>query len=82
LSAEAFYKNGENEMTAKKTVTARKAAIAMTGVAHDIIERRAATKKFVEYAERIARDKDESLRVVQKAGIATKTGRLTKHYKT
>jgi hypothetical protein len=69
-------------MTAKKTVTERNAASAGKGVANDVIERRTAVNKFVEYAERIARDSEASLRVVQRAGIATKTGRLTKHYKT
>jgi hypothetical protein len=69
-------------MTAKKTIAERKAASAGKGVSNDIVERRAALNKFVEYAERVARDSDESLRVVQRAGIATKTGRLTKHYKT
>jgi hypothetical protein len=81
LSAEAFYTNGENEMTAKKTVTERNAASAGKGAANDVVERRAAVNKFVEYAERIARDRDASRSVVQRAGIATKTGRLTKHYK-
>ena len=69
-------------MTAKKTVTERSAASGGKGVADDVVERRAAVNKFVEYAERIARDGDASRRVVQRAGIFTRTGRLTKHYKT
>jgi hypothetical protein len=81
LSAWAFQTNGENEMTAKKTVTERSAASAGKGVANDVIERRAAVNKFVEYAERIARDRNASRSVVQRAGIFTETGRLTKHYK-
>ncbi len=69
-------------MRAKKTVTGRNAASAGKGVANDVIERRTAVNKFVEYAERIARDRDAARSVVQRAGIFTKTGRLTKHYKT
>jgi hypothetical protein len=73
---------GENEMRAKKTITERKPARAGNWVAHDVIERREAIKAFVKYAEGIARDKDAARSVVQRAGIFTKTGRLTKHYKT
>ena len=69
-------------MRAKKTIAKRNAASAGKWVAHDVAERRAAIKKFVEYAERIARDKDAARSVVRRAGIITKTGRLTKHYKT
>jgi hypothetical protein len=69
-------------MAAKKTVAKRKAASTGNWVANDVIERRAAIKEFVEYAERIARDKKAARSVVQRAGIFTKTGRLTKHYKT
>jgi len=69
-------------MTTKKTYTARNAASAGNGVANDVVERRAEVNKFVEYAERIARDRDAARSVVQRAGIFTKTGRLTKHYKT
>jgi hypothetical protein len=68
-------------MTAKKTATERNAA-AGKGVANDIVERRAAVNKFVEYAERIASDSDASRSVAQRAGILTETGRLTKPYKT
>jgi hypothetical protein len=69
-------------MTAKKTVTERSAASSGKGVANDVVERRTAVDKFVEYAERIARDSDASRKVAQRAGILTGTGRLTKHYKT
>ncbi len=69
-------------MTAKKTATERNAAAAGKGVANDVVERRAAVSKFVEYAERIARDSDASRSVAQRAGILTGTGRLTKPYKT
>jgi hypothetical protein len=82
LSEQAFHTNGGNEMTTKKTFTERNAASAGNWVANDVVERRAAVNEFVEYAERIARDKDASRSVVQRAGITTKTGRLTKHYKT
>ena len=51
-------------------------------MAHDVIERRVAIKEFVKYAEGIARDKDAARSVVRRAGIITKTGRLTKYYKT
>lgn len=68
-------------MTSKKTATDRNTASAGKGVANEVVERRAAVSKFVEYAERIARDSDASLRVAQRAGILTETGRLTKHYK-
>jgi hypothetical protein len=68
-------------MTAKKTVTERNRASTGQWVTNDVVERRAAVNKFVEYAERIARDSDASLRVAQRAGILTETGRLTKHYK-
>jgi hypothetical protein len=68
-------------MAAKKTVTERNGASTGQWVANDVAERRAAVRKFVEYAERIARDSDASLRVAQRAGILTRTGRLTKHYK-
>ena len=69
-------------MTAKKTVTERSATSGGKGVADDVVERRAAVNKFVEYAERIARDSDASRSVAQRAGILTGTGRLTKPYKT
>lgn len=69
-------------MAAKKTVVERVAASAGKGVADDVVERRTAVNKFVEYAERIARDRDASRSVAQRAGIFTGTGRLTKHYKT
>ena len=69
-------------MAAKKTVVERVAPSAGKGVADDVVERRAAVNKFVEYAERIARDRDASRSVTQRAGIFTGTGRLTKHYKT
>ena len=81
MSAQAFYTNGENEMTSKKTHTERNAASAGNWVANDVVERRAAINKFVEYAERISRDREASRSVVQRAGIFTKSGRLTKHYK-
>jgi len=70
------------QMRAKKTSTVRNAASAGNGVAHDVIERRVAIKEFVKYAEGIARDKDAARSVVRRAGIITKTGRLTKYYKT
>jgi hypothetical protein len=69
-------------MRAKRTITERNAASAGRWVAHDVIKRRAAIKEFVEYADRIARDKAAARSVVRRAGIITKTGRLTKHYKT
>jgi hypothetical protein len=69
-------------MRAKKTITERNAASAGNWVAHDVIERRTAIKEFVKYAKRIARDEDAARSVVRRAGIITKTGRLTKHYKT
>lgn len=68
-------------MTTKKTLNARNAARAGNWATYDFIERRAATKKFVEFAERIARDKDAARAIVQSAGIITKTGRLTKRYR-
>jgi len=40
LSAQAFYTNGENEMTTKKTITERNAASAGNWVANDVVERR------------------------------------------
>lgn len=43
--------------------------------------RLAETKQFIEYSERIARDSAASRSVVQRAGILTKTGRLTKPYR-
>jgi hypothetical protein len=43
-------------------------------VANDVVERRSTVKRFVEYAERIARDRDASRSVAQKPGIATKPG--------
>jgi hypothetical protein len=69
-------------MTAKKTITKRNWARAGNWVAHDVAERRAAVKDFVKYAKRIARDPEAARSVAQRAGILTKTGRLTKHYKT
>jgi isocitrate/isopropylmalate dehydrogenase len=55
---------------------------ALTAVEFDIIERREETRRIVEYAARIARDRDAARSVVQRAGIFTKAGRLTKHYRT
>jgi hypothetical protein len=67
---------------AKKTATERNVASIGKWVASHVVESRAATNEFVEYAERIARDRDASRSVVQRAGIVTEAGRLTEHYKT
>jgi hypothetical protein len=68
-------------MTGKKTATGRSTEGAGKGVADDVVERRAAVEKFVEYAEKIARDSVASRSVAHRAGILTETGRLTKRYK-
>lgn len=69
-------------MTGKKTVTERSAIGASgRGVASDVIERREAVNKFVEYAEKVARDSAASRSVAHRAGVLTESGRLTKHYK-
>ena len=65
----------------KKTVTERSTSGTGKGVADDVIERREAVNKFVEYAERVARDSAASRSVAHRAGILTETGHLTKNYK-
>ncbi|MFL6603991.1 MAG: hypothetical protein ACJ8R9_22050 [Steroidobacteraceae bacterium] len=66
---------------ARKKVTALKVPRAGNWVAYDVIERGEAIKDFVEYAKRIARDKEAARSVGYRAGIITKTGRLRKRYK-
>ena len=68
-------------MTTKKTFRARNLARSGNGAVYDAIERSKEIKKFVEFADRIARDKEAARAIVQSAGIITKTGRLTKRYR-
>jgi hypothetical protein len=68
-------------MTKKKPAIDVKRASTGQWVTKGVLERRTASTKFVEYAERIARDESKSRGVAQRAGIFTGTGRLTSHYK-
>lgn len=77
----AFYIKG-NEMTAKKTDFERNREREGKAATYDYLDSQAETKSFVEYAKRLMRDKDAVRRLAREAGIITKTGRLTKRYRT
>ncbi len=68
-------------MTKRKSAANSKRVSASHWVTKGVLERRVAAAKFIEYAERIARDESKSLGVTQRAGIFTGTGRLTSAYK-
>jgi hypothetical protein len=68
-------------MTKKKPASDVRRASTRQWVTKGVLERRTTSTKFVEYAERIARDESKSREVAQRAGIVTGTGRLTTHYK-
>lgn len=54
----------------------------MNWLTNDIKNRRAETKRIKKYAKELIMDKKKAKKFLQKAGIITKTDKLTKPYKT
>jgi hypothetical protein len=70
-------------MMASKKSTVAISNRASTGqwVVKGVLERRAASIRFVAHAEQVALSTNKSRRVAHRAGVITESGRLTKHYK-
>jgi hypothetical protein len=66
----------------KKSTSSPRGAGKGQSAVRAVIERQRASRKFVEFAERIARSEHEAVNVTRRAGIVTGTGRLTKPYKS
>jgi hypothetical protein len=68
-------------MKARKSTTQRSKPKVLTWFERDAIERQKETEEFIAFGKKLLRDPARCRRILQEAGIYTKSGRLTKRYR-